>query len=245
MAATAILFALLGAGASGLVTPSGPQVPANLLRIEVHLDQPLPGLDACAIVLRDGAGQPINDALLDLTLSDADEHNFVILMQPGRIKHGVGPNLALGPALREGMTVSIEINDGRLAHPLARTWHVGAAVERPIVPASWTVRAPPAHTRAPLLLELSSPINASAAQLIAVSGADGRRIAGTAALDDGERRWRFTPAAPWPAGTYRVRIHPALEDPAGNRVCAAFEARLQSERMCADEAGIGFLVKAG
>jgi hypothetical protein len=244
MGASAILLPLAIAGAAGAITPSGPEVPANLLRIEVHFDRPLPAVALRNIVLRDAAGRPIADALLDIALPDRDERTLVVLMQPGRIKHGVGPNLAVGPALREGDRISIEIGDPRLARPLTRSWRVGAPYERQLVPAAWTLQAPAARGKAALVLGLSSPVNASAAALIAVAGADGRRVAGKARLGAGETAWRFVPASPWKPGSYQVRIHPALEDPAGNRLCAAFEERRQSERRCEIGATIGFRIAA-
>lgn len=244
MGAPAILLPLALAGAAGTITPSGAEVPANLLRIEVRFDRPLPAVPTQAIILRDAAGKPIADALLDIDLPDRDERGLVVLMQPGRIKHGVGPNLAVGPALHGGDRVSIEVRDPRLAHPLIRAWRVGPAYERKLVPAAWRLHAPAARSKAPLVLGLTAAINASAATLIAVAGADGRRIPGKASLARGETEWRFVPAAPWQAGRYQVRIHPSLEDPAGNRLCAAFEARRQSELRCRDEARVDFRVVA-
>lgn len=240
MGAPALLLPLALAGATGTITPSGPEVPANLLRIEVQFDRPLPALPMRAIVLRGADGKPVADALLDIALPDQGERNLVILMQPGRIKHGVGPNLAVGPALHEGDRVSIEIRDPRLARPLVRSWHVGAAVERKVAPVEWNLHAPAARSKMPLLLDLPAAVNASAAALIAVAGPDGRRIAGKARLDRGETTWRFVPAAPWKQGRYQVRVHPALEDPAGNRLCAAFEERRQSEQRCDEEAVLDF-----
>jgi hypothetical protein len=242
MGASTVLLPL--ALAAGTITPSGPEVPANLLRIEVHVDRPLPALSRQAIVLRDGAGRPIDDALLDIALPDRDERSLVVLMQPGRIKHGVGPNTAIGPALHEGDMVSIELRDPRLARPLTRTWRVGPARESPLAPASWRLRAPAVRSKAPLVLGFPAAINASAAPLIAVAGADGRRVAGKAVLGAGETEWRFVPAAPWKPGGYQVRIHPSLEDPEGNRLCAGFEARRQSERRCDEGAALDFRIGA-
>ncbi len=240
MGAPAIFLAF--AAVAGSISPSGPEVPANLLRIELRFDRPLPGVTAEAIVLRDGAGLPIQDALLDIVLPDSDERSLVVLMQPGRIKHGVGPNLAIGPALREDERISIEFKDPRLPQPLVRAWRVGPALERRIDPAAWRLRAPPARSRAPLVIGLPAALNASAAGLIAVAGPDGRRIPGRPVFGAGETEWRFVPAAPWVQARYRVRIHPALEDPAGNRLCAAFEERGQSGRQCGEGAGIAFRV---
>jgi hypothetical protein len=232
------------AAVAGNITPSGPEVPANLLRIEVHFDRPLPNLPLTAVVLRDAEGRPIPDALLDIGLPDRDERNLVVLMHPGRVKQGVGANLSMGRALHVGQDVTIEVTDPRLPQPLRRTWHVGAAREARLEPAAWKLAVPAAGGKAPLVLALPSPINASAAPLIAVADAQGERIAGGVLLAPGETVWRFIPAAPWKAGRYHVRIHPALEDPAGNRLCAPFEEREQSADLCDTEASIGFSVGA-
>jgi hypothetical protein len=244
MGASAVLLPLVLSGAAGTITPSGPEVPANLLRIEVHFDRPLPAVPLQAIVLRDAAGRQMDDALLDIALPDKDERSLVVLMQPGRIKHGVGPNVAIGPALHEGDRITLEISDPRLARPLTRSWRVGAARENQLIPAAWRLRAPAAHSKAPLMLGFPAAINASAAPLIAVAGADGRRIHGKAVLAAGETEWRFVPAASWKPGSYQVRIHRSLEDPQGNRLCAAFEERSQSERRCDEGAAVGFRIGA-
>ena len=243
-AAYPFLVALALAGVAATISPSGPEVPVNLLRIEVHFDRPLPAVPRAAIVLRDAAGRPVADALLDLALTDKDERSLVILMQPGRIKQGLGPHAAIGPALHEGERITLELSDPRLSRPLTRTWRVGAARQNALVPASWRLRAPAARSKAPLVLVLPWAINASAAPLIAVAGVDGRRIAGKAALGAGETEWRFMPAAPWQPGSYQLRVHRSLEDPQGNRLCAAFEERGQSERRCDEGAAVGFSIAA-
>ena len=235
---------LLAAGVAGTISPSGPQVPANLLRIELRFDQPMPALALGSITLRDEAGAPIADALLDIGLPGAQERSLVILMHPGRIKSGVGPNLAIGPALIAGQQVSISVDDPRLAHPLRHRWRVVAARTGAIDPGAWSLRAPAAGGRAPLVLRLPAPLNASAADFIAVADGAGRRLAGKASFLAGETRWHFVPAAPWKADHYQLRIHADLEDPAGNRLCAPFEQRGQSELDCTKGAAIAFRIRA-
>lgn len=247
MGASAVMLGLALAcaatcAATGVATPSGPQVPANLLRIELQFDRPMPGLARDAVALRDGAGHKIDGALLDIILPDRDERRFVVLMQPGRIKHGVGPNLALGPALHEGDVLTLEVRDRRLAQPLLRQWQVGAPSEQAIMPSSWTIHPPLAGTRMPLRLTLPFPVNASGAGLIAVADRHGRQVPGHARFEPGETVWRFVPSVPWSAGVHQLRIHPGLEDPAGNRMCAPFEARRQSEQHCDDEQRLAFAI---
>lgn len=243
--AGAMLSALLLAGVLGTVSPSGETVPANLLRIELRFDQPLPALPLKSIVLRDAAGAPIDGALLDLALAGQDERSLVVLMHPGRVKQGLGAQQALGRALHEGDQVSLTVEDPRLAHPLRHNWRVGPAREQRIDPAGWSLLEPVAGGRAPLRLKLPAALNASAADLIAVAGPDMLRVSGRAQWRDGETEWRFVPASPWRAGAYRVRLHPDLEDPAGNRLCAAFEERQQSARDCTEDAIITFRIAAG
>ena len=44
-------------------------------------------------------------------------------------------------------------------------------------------------------------------------------------MDSNDRRWRFTPGEPWPAGEYDLVVLTFLEDPAGNAVGRAFEMK--------------------
>ncbi|MGV7210431.1 hypothetical protein ACLB1G_21565 [Oxalobacteraceae bacterium A2-2] len=231
-----MLALVLGPGAAwsgASVTPSGAEVPENLLRIELRFAQPLAApLDMAHVALLDGAGQPLQGAFLDLPLPGADGNSVALLLHPGRIKSGVGPNLALGPALRSGATVTLRIDDPQLAQPLERRWRVTDPLRSRIDPAQWQVRAPASGGRQPLRVLLPAALDGAAAQDIAVQGPDGRRLRGVAALVDGEREWRFTPARAWRRGAYLLRIHPRLEDPQGNRLCAAFEEPDQSARHC-------------
>ncbi len=229
--------------ASGAVTPSGPSVPENLLRIEVLLDRPLGApLDMRFVHLYGATGKRIDDALLDLALPDQDGRRFAVLMHPGRVKSGVGPNLALGPALREGDSVTLVVDDPRQGRTITKRWRVGAALRDALAPARWQLDAPAAGRQA-LSVTFPSAINASAASLIAVAGADGRRLAGKAWLDAGETVWRFVPSSNWRPGAYQLRVHPSLEDPAGNRLCSAFEQPNQRARQCDSEARVAFRVE--
>jgi hypothetical protein len=240
VAATAAAGQALGGPA---VTPSGPAVPENLLRIELHLAQALSApLDVRHVVLFDGDGQPIPDAFLDLAPADADGLGVSLLLHPGRIKTGVGPNLALGPALRAGQMVTLHIDDPQLATPLEKRWRVEAALRQPISPRRWRVYAVKAGSRQELRVAFGQALGSDAAALIAVQSLDGRRLKGTARLSAGESEWRFLPSAQWRVGGYLLRIHPRLEDTQGNRLCSAFEQFKQSAQTCSEEGRRTFTV---
>lgn len=218
--------AALAAGApSPAVTPSGDSVPENLLRIELHLARPLPrplAMDRVRLV--DARGTTIAGALLDLALPGDDGRTITLLLHPGRVKTGVGANLALGRALRAGEDVTLVVDDPQLSRGLRKRWHVEAAVEAGVFEGGWQLDAPRAGSRSPVRVRLATALTASSALLIGVRDPRGGRLAGDASLREGETVWEFRPARPWRAGRYAVVVHPRLEDVAGNRPCAPFEA---------------------
>lgn len=241
------LLALLTPGLASavtLVTPSGPAVPANLLRIELHLDAPLSApLDMRRVMLLDGDGAVIERAFLDLPLASADGRAVTLLLDPGRIKTGVGPNLAMGPALRAGKGVRLRIDDPQLGPVVEKSWQVTAPLRSRIDPRDWTVHAVKRGSRQALRIAFPSALDGGAAPLLAPQGPDGRRLAGVARLAAGEREWRFTPARAWRPGNYLLRVHPRLEDPQGNRLCSAFEQPGQSAQQCAEEGRREFIIE--
>jgi hypothetical protein len=225
------------------VYPSSDTVPENLLRIEIELDHPLwAPLDMRHVQLVGTDGKPISDALLDLPLLSRDSTEVSILLHPGRIKTGVGPNLMLGLALRRGETVSLVIDDPQLGSPLRKSWRVVPALREPIDPASWKIASPSAGTRGRLTVDFPAALDSSAEGLLAIAAPDGRRVMGRARLSNGETRWMFVPDVPWEPGRYQVRAHPHLEDPAGNRVCSAFEQIEQSRVRCNEDARVSFIL---
>lgn len=238
--------ALLASGlalSAPTVTPSGPAVPENLLRIEVRLDRPLAApLDMAHVALLDSSGMPVQGAFLDLPLPDVDGRSWTLLLHPGRIKRGVGPNIALGPALRSGGSVTLRIDDPRIGAPLTRRWQVAPALHQRIDPQQWSPQPVHRGSRQPLRVTVPAALDAAAQALIAVQGPGKQRFPGIATLAKGEHEWRFTPARPWRPGTYLLRIHPRLEDPQGNRLCSAFEEVRQGARQCDEEGRLAFTV---
>lgn len=216
------------------VTPSGATVPENLLRIELHLRQALShplAMDRVQLLSADGVVIP--DALLDLPLPDGDGRTVTLLLHPARVKTGVGANRAIGRALRIGEDVVLLVNDPQWPAPIRKRWRVGPAADHAIDPAGWRFHPPRAGTRRPLVVILGSALTATSASLLAVRGPGGERLEGSVALRSGETIWQFRPAQAWTRGPHALMLHPRLEDVAGNRPCAPFEARALSSVECA------------
>ncbi|MDB5848926.1 MAG: hypothetical protein JWP29_2678 [Rhodoferax sp.] len=241
-----VAVAAAAAGARVQVYPSGPSIPENLLRIELRLAAPLDApLDTAHVKLLDASGRTIDGAFLDVPLPSGDGMRMTLLLHPGRVKSGVGANLALGRALRMGSPVTLLIDDPALGTPVRKSWQVLAPVVSPVAPSSWTLTAPSAGARTPLVVRMHAAIASAAQDLVAVRAPDGTRLAGSASLADFETTWRFVPSRSWKPGAYALMVHPELEDPAGNRACASFESVGASRVDCRNGAAVSFMVKAG
>jgi len=152
------------------IHPAGSTIAENLLRIELRFAQPqrLP-FDIQRVKLIDARGEEVEGALLDLALPSADGRRVTVLMDPGPVKSGVGPNLDTGRALRAGDVVSLRIDDDAVGRsPLVKTWRVTAAVSHSIEAVAWRLTDPRAGSRDPLIVDLREPISSSGEGLIAV-----------------------------------------------------------------------------
>ena len=233
--------AVAASAQNAVIYPSGPAVPENLLRIELRFDVPLRvPLEVDGVKLLDTQGHEIPDAFLDLGLPSADGRRVTLLMHPGRVKTGVGANERLGRALHPGETVTLVVTHPSLAHPVSKTWRVEAFDATPPQPRAWRIELPRATSRDPIIVRLGEPISSTAEALIAIRDGRGHRVIGSARLEDGETDWLFIPFRPWGAGVYAVVAHPELEDPAGNRVCAAFEQVIESQASCDEQTVLPF-----
>jgi hypothetical protein len=179
---------------------------------------------------------------------------LTILLDPGRLKRGVGPNRMLGPPLRAGQRYTLVVGPGMIdvyGRPLRERFNksfcVSQPIREPIAIEAWKILPPALASHEPL--ELTFPRALDWAQLwrgITVASETGQPIRGQIDIDRGETRWRFTPDAPWQAGHHSVCVAPGLEDVCGNTPCGPFDGPFRSADEVADAAtvrSIPFVVK--
>jgi hypothetical protein len=210
--------------------------------------------DNIEILGRDGRRAP--DALYraPVELWDSSMTCLTILLDPGRLKRGVGPNRMLGPPLRAGQRYTLVVGSGMIdvhGRPLREGFKKSFRVSQPIREAiaieEWKILPPALGSYEPV--ELTFPRALDWAQLwhgITVASETGQPIRGRIDIDLGEMRWRFTPDAPWQAGAHSVCVAPGLEDVCGNTPCGPFDGPFRSADEVADEAtirSIPFVVK--
>lgn len=216
------------------IFPTCDLLPENLLRFYVCFSNSMQrGTALREISLLDSEGQPVPEALYrpPVELWDRTMRCLTVLLDPGRLKRWVGPNVTLGPPLRAGRIYTLEIGSGMIdlhGRPLRERFRkrfvVDEPIREPISVNSWELLPPATGSRQALVLRFKNPLDwLLLLQAIAVGSADGSVIAGEVVVDQFEQQWRFRPASPWTAGTYRIYVGPGLEDVCGNSITGAFD----------------------
>ena len=218
------------------VFPSGDALPENLLRFYIHFSQPMESKDAHRHVhLLDEGGTEVSLAFVEIEhgLWNPQQTRLTMLLHPGRIKRGVAPGERVGPPLRAGRSYRLVVDaamadrTGRaLGVPFERRFRVMEA-DRQSPSQGGLGLDPPTRTDDSLTLRLPEPLDeALLRRLVWVEDAHGRTLEGAVDIGDGETLWSFRPSAPWAPGPYTVRVHPALEDRAGNRFDRLFDREI-------------------
>ena len=215
--------------------PDAPAIPANTLRLYLMFSEPMArGQARQAIQLIRADGTIVNSPFLNLEheLWDPGQRRLTLLLDPGRIKRGVGPNLDSGAALVEGeqyeLVISSEMTsaDGvALGEELRLPVHVGPPERRKLSLKQWRLMPPKHGSQDTLLIDFGRLVDRAAAErLIRVLRPDGTPVKGRTETDG--KIWKFIPSAAWTVGHARVVIDPAVEDVAGNSFEAPFDKNI-------------------
>ncbi len=215
--------------------PSQAVLPANTLRLYLHFSEPMArGQLREMVSLVTVGGTPVASPFLSLEaeLWDPSQTRATLLLDPGRIKQGVGPNVSGGAPLQEGQSYRLIVSQqmrSAAGHPLGKpasvAFRVGPPERRAIDPETWEILAPAAGSQAPLTLAFDRIMDSGAAlRLITLQGPGGQPVQGQITSDGGG--WSMMPDSPWQAGSYRLIVDPELEDVAGNTIGAPFDAAI-------------------
>ena len=217
------------------IYPTAAELPVNLLRIYVHFSAPMSeGRAARAIrVCRADTGEDLHDVFLppEPELWDPERRRLTMLLDPGRIKRGLVPNLEAGYPLVEGVAVKVLVDaefrdagDRPLQAGVERRYSIGAPLRSRIDMDKWRLTAPQAGSRTALVAEFGRPLDHGLLQhCLRVCDETGTAVPGDTEVGEEERSWRFTPSLPWREGDYRLVVEPRLEDVAGNSPIRVFD----------------------
>jgi hypothetical protein len=217
------------------IDPGGNRLPANVLRISVTFSAPMEqgGAAGRFHLLAEDGGELIG-ALLPMPpeLWDRPRRRLTVLLDPGRIKRGLQPNIQAGPPLVPGSSVTFVV-DGQLTDaagtPLVsavqRTYRIDEPIRTRVDPGRWDVSWPDSAGDQLVVRFGRSLDRALAGRCLKVVDLDGRVVPGHSVLDQDATIWTFTPAIACVAGC-SLHVHPDLEDVAGNSVRRPFDRDL-------------------
>ena len=215
------------------VYPSADVLPENLLRFYIEFSGPMQrGEVYNHVYLLDADGRRVDAPFLRIGQEfwSPDMTRLTLLLDPGRIKRGVAPNVQVGAPLGSSPLYELVIEadlkdaDGRQARAYRKPFTVTEADRASPDPNLWQLPRPELGTQQPLVVKLDGVANpVITGHFIRVEDEQGKPVQGTLAFQDGERVLTFTPQRVWSAGSYRLAVHPSLEDYAGNRVSTVFD----------------------
>jgi hypothetical protein len=234
------------------IDPGGDRLPANVLRISVTFSAPMEqGGASGRFQLLAADGEELIGTLLPMPpeLWDRRRRRLTVLLDPGRIKRGLLPNVQAGPPLVPGSSVTFVVDDqlsdaagAPLVSGAQRTYRIDEPIRSRVDPTRWDVRWPDLASDQLVVRFGRSLDRALVGRCLKVVGPDGRVVPGQANLDRDAAIWTFTPAAASVAG-WTLRVNPDLEDLAGNSVRRPFDRDLWDLDEMRHGAGDEFLAR--
>ena len=215
------------------IEPAADTLPANLLRVYVTFSGPM-GLENpyLFVNLLDHTGDTIAEPFVEFRegLWDMRRERLTLLMHPGRIKRGVGPNVAQGEILREGKSYQLVISNqwksasgSYLAKSFKKTFFVSHDIRKKIDPDSWKWSLPATGSQIELRIKTNAILDEALAERFISLSRDGDLIQGIPKYNSSTKTWAFSPNQKWEPGSYEIMINSQLEDVSGNNLSQAFD----------------------
>jgi hypothetical protein len=204
------------------IYPSGPEVPANLLKFYLVFDAPMSRGEVWDhLRLLDASGKAVALPFLEIDqeLWDPEMKRLTLLFDPGRIKRGVLPREEVGTSLEAGKSYTLAVDKGwrdaagrPLAEEFRHAFRVTPEERLGIDVKAWEVTA----SRDEIRIRFGRPMeHALALRLITVD------VPGEARLEENESVWVYRVRTA--RSEYAITVDHRLEDLAGNRPGRPFD----------------------
>jgi hypothetical protein len=207
------------------ISPQAKVLPANTLRFYIHF--PRPGeahFDRDQLRLLNEEEQVVRDPFLVLSqeLWSPDGRRLTVLIEPGRIKRGIGADPSHDPALVVGRTYSLVVT--ALGQTARHTFRVSDPVLEAIDERGWRLVPPAAGSRDPAVVHFDRVMDAALCKdQIAVLTPSGEPVQTRVSLAPDGTALQLIPSHPWSAGEHRLFVSERLEDVCGNRLGEALD----------------------
>ncbi|WP_424962417.1 hypothetical protein [Ekhidna sp.] len=207
------------------------EVPANLLRFYVYFSAPMSlqnPYDYITIVDEKGGELVDPFVIIPEGLWNINHTRLTLLLHPGRVKQGVGPNMTLGDVLKAGNSYTLKISKewkGASGEPLksafSQTINATNPLERAMNINSWALRAERKNVGV-LHVVTDHPLDQPLAKrMLFIRGESGQILPSRVEFDSPEKfrlLWQLDDSE-----TLEMLIDPRLEDVCGNTPHYAFD----------------------
>jgi hypothetical protein len=207
------------------ISPQAKVLPANTLRFYIHF--PRSGeahFDRDQLWLLNEAEQAVPDPFLVLPqeLWSVDGRRLTVLMEPGRIKRGIGTDPSHEPALVVGRTYSLVVT--ALGQTARHTFRVSDPVLEAVDETRWRLVSPTAGSLDPAVVHFDRVMDAALCEdEIGVLTPAGEVVQTRVTLAPDGTAARLVPSHPWRAGEHHLVVSERLEDVCGNRLGEALD----------------------
>ena len=163
---------------------------------------------------------------------------LTILMEPGRIKRGLGADPSHEPALVVGRTYSLVVHGAR-AKTARHTFCVSDPVLEAVDETHWRLVSPTVGSLDPAVVHFDRVMDAALCQdEIGVLTSSREVVQTRVSLASDGTSARLIPSHPWLAGEHHLVVSQRLEDVCGNRLGEALDHHLGAAPL-ADHRGPG------
>ena len=216
------------------IFPTSDTLPMNQLKFYVHFSSPMKSGEAYKHVhLINEQGFEENASILEIPqeLWNRDRTRLTLLLDPGRIKRDLEPNLQMGAPLRQSEKYILQIdslwkdkNGKYLTAVFTKEFFVVSSDRSSPDPNNWKIIIPPSKSRDKLQIHFSEPMDhALLLRMIKIIDNENISIMGEISIIDEERKWCFAPYDNWNKGDYFISVNVNLEDLAGNNLRRVFD----------------------
>jgi hypothetical protein len=207
------------------ISPEARVLPANTLRFYIHFSRPGEAhFYREQLRLINGEGQVVPDPFLVMSqdLWSYDGSRLTVLMEPGRIKRGMGEDPSHEPAFVVGRTYSIVIT--ALGQTARQTFRVSDPILEAIDETCWRVVSPNVGSLDSAIVHFDRVMDAALCEdEIRIMTSSGEFVQTRASLLPDGTTMEFIPKHPWSAEEHRLVVSDRLEDVCGNRLGEALD----------------------
>jgi hypothetical protein len=213
------------------ISPQAKVLPANTLRFYIQF--PRPGeahFDRDQLWLLNEEQQVVQDPFLVLSqeLWSPDGRRLTVLMEPGRIKRGIGADPSHDPALVVGRTYSLVVT--ALGQTVRHTFRVTDPVLEAVDETSWRLVSPAVGSLDAAVVRFDRVMDAALCEdEIGILSPAGELVQTRVSLAPDGTALQLIPNRPWSAGEHRLVVSNRLEDVCGNRLGEALDHELGAD----------------